>query len=530
MSRGRLGSHYSVMTRARASALESSAQTTLEGEPESTVKQKRHVRVGIVGGGFAGIAAAARLKREGHQDFDVFEQSDGPGGTWRDATYPGAAVDTPQPMYSYSFTRNQSFSRLFAAQPELLAYLEQTVDDFGLRPHFHFNIRVLSAEWSESRHAYTLRLSNGEERIYEVLVSAVGFLNNPRLPDWPHLDEFSGEAFHSARWNPVELRGKRVALVGTGSGAVQIASAIAAEVDELLIFQREPGWVLPKPDRVFTPQERARFARPWRRRHLRRLQYIDRENGGFEATGSGLRALLPRRKKVDKRKYALDYIDQMFSERDDLRQAVTPQYVYGGKRVIKDSNYYPALLRDNVRLIPHAVDDAYVSGVIDALGDKHEVDVLIMATGYHASKFLATLPVEGRRGRTLEQVWHGEPTAFLGMTVPEFPNFFIMYGPNTNSVHLTYLFESQARYIGRCVKLLQNGARAVEVRQFWHDSYTRRIDDKLKDSAFAKAVKQGVHSYFATDSGRIVGIMPMRNVTYSLLLRALGRPSLKVRR
>jgi cation diffusion facilitator CzcD-associated flavoprotein CzcO len=160
-------------------------------------------RVAIVGGGFSGIAVAASLKREGIETFDVFENSDGPGGTWRDARYPGAAVDTPQPMYSFSFTKAHSFSRVFAEQPELLEYLENTVDDFGLRPHFHFNVQVIGAEWSEERAAWNVSLSTGEEHMYEVLVSAVGYLNNPRYPDWPHLSEFSGRAFHSARWEPV---------------------------------------------------------------------------------------------------------------------------------------------------------------------------------------------------------------------------------------------------------------------------------------------------------------------------------------
>ena len=499
-------------------------------------------RVAIVGGGFSGIAAAARLKMAGHEAFDVFEQSDGPGGTWHDARYPGAAVDTPQPMYSYSFTETHSFSRVFAGREELLKYLEDTVDEVGIRSHFHFKTRVTSAEWSEKDSAYAVSLSTGETRMYEVLVSAVGYLNNPRYPEWPHLPEFSGAAFHSARWEDVDLAGKRVALVGTGSAACQIAGAIASQVGELLVFQREPGWVLPKADRVFTDEERAELAKPSRRRDLRRRQYLERERGGLEArvgaeTKGGWWELVkaasrkpPKSKPVGPQDQAEAYIAEMFASRPDLQAAVTPSYPFGGKRVIKDSTYYPALLRDNVRLIPRAVADAFTGGVIDAEGEKHEVDIMVMATGYLASDYLATLPVKGRKGRWIKDVWNDEPSAFLGVTVPGFPNMFVMYGPNTNSVFLAYLFEAEAAYIQRCVKRIAGGVKTIEVRARWHDEWNRYLEGRLEKTPIARSIRLGVHSYYATKSGRIVGYMPIRNVTYGVLLRLLGRISTKEQR
>jgi cation diffusion facilitator CzcD-associated flavoprotein CzcO len=217
----------------------------------------------------------------------------------------------------------------------------------------------------------------------------------------------------------------------------------------------------------------------------------------------------------------------MFASRPDLQAAVTPDYPFGGKRVIKDSTYYPALLRDNVRLIPRAVADAYQQGVIDAEGEKHEVDIIVIATGYQASDYLATLPVKGRRGRWLKDTWNGEPSAFLGVTVPGFPNMFVMYGPNTNSVFLAYLFEAEAAYIQRCVKRIAGGVKTIEVKQRWHDEWNRYIEKRLDSTPVAHAIRQGVHSYYATKSGRIVGYMPIRNVTYGVLLRLLGQISTK---
>lgn len=500
-------------------------------------RDARTVSVAIVGAGMSGIAVAERLKRSGFEQFDIFEQSDGPGGTWHDARYPGAAVDTAQPMYSYSFTGCHSFSRIFAGQRELLSYLEQTVESYGLLSHCHFGIRVMSAEWSQERLAYRVTLSTGESKWYEAVVSSVGYLNNPRYPDWPHIDSFTGEVFHSSRWPDVDLSGRRVALVGTGSAAAQIAGAIAAEVGELVIFQRQAGWVLPKADRKLSDAERQKMGDERFRRRVRRNQYIDRALGGVTAQiDIDMKASVPmtflkakwrQRSAEDPQKVAERYIDSVFAGRPDLQDMVTPKYRIGGKRVIKDSTYYPALLRDNVRLVPRAAADVYTQGIIDADGQKHEVDVIIMATGYQTSDLVGTLPVKGRSERWLKDVWNGEPSAFMGLTVPGFPNFFMTYGPNTNSAFLAYLFESQAGYIARSISLLRRGVKTVEVRRRWHDVYNDRIQRKLAKSAIAKALEAGVHTYFATESGRIVGYMPMTNATYGMLLRLLGHLSTK---
>lgn len=483
------------------------------------------LRVAIIGGGMAGIAMAERLMRAGFDDFEVFEQSPSLGGTWHDARYPGAAVDTAQPMYSYSFTRTHSFGRLYAKQGELLEYLEQTVDELGLRRHFRFNSRVSSVVWDEVESAYHVAVDGHKPETFQIVVSAVGLLNNPRYPDWPHLDQFTGAAFHSARWETIDLAGKRVALVGTGSAAAQIVGAIAPEVAQLYVFQREPGWVIPKGDREFTPAERTRLAKPRERSKLRARQFLATELGSFRG-GRGILQKPGSPANLKSQKVAEDYIADVFADRPDLARLVTPTYAYGGKRVVKDSTYYPALLRDNVSLIPNAVVDAYERGVVDAVGERYDVDVIIMATGYQASNYLGTYDVVGRAGKTLKDYWNGEPSAFMGVTVPGFPNFFIMYGPNTNSVHLAYLFECQASYIESCRRRIVAGAKRLEVRPRWHARYNDLIQRRLSRTSTAAAVRSGVHNYYASPSGRIVASLPISNLMYKILLKALGRLSI----
>jgi cation diffusion facilitator CzcD-associated flavoprotein CzcO len=482
-------------------------------------------RVAIIGGGMASIALGVRLKASGFDRFDIFEQSGGLGGTWHDARYPGAAVDTPVPMYSYSFTRTYSFSRLYSGQAELLSYLQHTADLYGVLPHFEFGSRVVSVKWDDDQSHYLVTVEGRAPRAYEVVVTAVGFLNNPRYPSWPHLQEFRGHVFHSARWTPIDLTGKRVAVVGTGSAAAQIVGAIAPKVGRLLVFQREPGWVMPKPDRVFTAGEKEKLARPWPRRIIRFRQYVATEIGSLRGARDIMQKPGGRRNRLSQQ-IAESYIAEVFAGRPDLAQLVTPSYPFGGKRIIKDSAYYPALLRHNVELVPRAVQDACIDGVIDASGAHHAVDIIVLATGYQASNYLGTLDVRGREGQSIRDYWDSEPTAFMGLTVPGFPNLFMMYGPNTNSVHLVHLFESQAAYIRRCIRRMGNcGYKEVEVKAQWHQRYNEFVERRLSRTATAHAVREGVHNYYATPSGRIVASLPIGNGSYRLLLRTLGRVS-----
>lgn len=472
-------------------------------------------QVAIVGGGFAGIAAAVKLRRAGIETFTIYEKSAGIGGTWRDNTYPGCEVDTNSLLYSYSFTR-PDWSRTHVRQAELQTYLDGVVDEFHLRRHFCLGVSVDDARWDEATHTYRLRLGDGTVSTCHVLISAVGFLNVPRYPDWPGLDRFRGPKFHTARWeHEHDLHGKRVAIVGTGSSAAQIVPEIATVADRVLVFQREPGWVMPKGDRDYTTEERAELRRPmhWRRERLKQLQRVEKSlwRRGIYRPGSKINATCEQ--------ICRDYIATEFADRPELQEALTPNYPYWGKRLIMASTYYPALKRDQVELVPKAVTSVTEHGVVDADGVEYLVDVLVMATGFQPTKYLAHLGVTGRDGRSLHEHWADEPRAFLGITVPGFPNFFMLYGPGTNGGEIVWMLERQAELAVRSVKrMMRSDTTAIEVKRRWADQYDRWLQSSMDGTSWAVS-----NNYFKTPSGKIVTQWPYSPLTYAALTGLLGR-------
>ncbi len=417
-------------------------------------------------------------------------------------------------LYSFSF-KSYDWSRTHARQAELQAYIEEVVDQFDLRRHFRFDTRVDRAVWNESDHAYTVTLAGGEQLTAQVVISAVGLLNHPRYPEWPGLEKFAGPAFHTSRWeHQHDLSGKRVAVVGTGSTAAQIVPAIAGTVGQLTLFQREPGWVIPKGDRDFTAEERAGYRHWWARRkeRLRLLYQLERNQlrGDIHRPGSKLNSL---REQQCRR-----YIEAAFKDRPDLREAVTPHYPYPGKRPVLCGDFYPALLRDNVELVPRAVVAVTESGVVDAEGVEHPADVLVMATGFQPSNYLATLEVVGRDGRSLRDEWQGEPQAFLGITVPGFPNFYMLYGPNTNGGEIVTHLERQAEYAIRGIKrLARTDAVAIDVKRSYYERYNRWLQRAMVNTSWVVS-----NNYYKTPSGRIVTQWPYGAIPYGILTKLLG--------
>ncbi len=471
--------------------------------------------VAIVGGGFAGVAAAVKLRQAGIDTFTIYEMSLGVGGTWRDNTYPGCEVDTNSLLYSFSFT-HPDWTRTHVRQPELQKYIEEVVDEHDLRRHFRFGTSVDEAAWDERAHLYRLTFGDGSVATCHVLVSAVGFLNVPRYPEWPGLDTFTGPKFHTARWeHEHDLSGKRVAVVGTGSSASQIVPAIAPVAARVLLFQREPGWVMPKGDRDFTPEERAEFRQPknWRRARLKQLKVVEKSlwRRGTYRPGSKVNSASEQMCRA--------YLARQFAERPDLEEALTPTYPFWGKRLIMSSSYYPALKRDDVELIPKAVTAVTPHGVVDTDGVEHPADVLVMATGFQPTRYLAHLRVVGRSGRELHDVWADEPRAFLGITVPGFPNFFMLYGPGTNGGEIVWMLERQAEVAVRAVERLdRTGAATIEVKKRWADRYDRFLQKSMKGTAWEVS-----NNYFKTSSGKIVTQWPYSPLTYTVLTRSLDR-------
>ncbi|GAA1850420.1 NAD(P)/FAD-dependent oxidoreductase [Pseudonocardia ailaonensis] len=463
----------------------------------------------IIGAGAAGIAPGAKLVRAGFDDLVIYEQSDGIGGTWWDNTYPGCEVDIHSHFYSYSFV-DWDWSRTHAAQPEIQAYLQHTAETFGLLPKIRLRSRVESAAWSDETSRWTVTLADGTTRDFDVVVSCLGFLNNPRYPEWPGLESFSGAVFHTSRWDhDLDLTGRRVAFVGTGSTAAQAVPAIAPQVEQLYLFQREPGWVLPKADRDYTDAERGRFRRS---RVARRIERFRR----YRAAGRLVAGVWREDTKLNAelRAIAETYIAEAVPD-PVLRAAVTPDYPFGCKRTVQASGFYPALARDNVELVPHAVESAGPRGLVAANGEKYEVDTVILGTGFQADRYLATVTVTGRRGMDLQAFWDDEPKAFAGAAVPNFPNLFIVYGPNTNGGgSAIFQIEQGVDLVVRMVRRLARGSGPLEVSREAYELYNLWLD---RFSAKRLTVQRHCHNYYYSATGRNVTQWPGSHLQFRLV-------------
>jgi cation diffusion facilitator CzcD-associated flavoprotein CzcO len=483
----------------------------------------RSVRVAIVGAGLGGIAMAVKLKQAGFQDFTVFEQSAGPGGVWFDNTYPGCEVDTASISYSYSFIR-YDWSKTHCSQPELRQYTEDVIDHFGVRPHFRFSTRVDEAVWDEDRRVYRIRLESGEEQDFELLVSAVGMLNVPRYPEWPGMGTFRGPMFHSARWeHEHDLRGKRVAVVGTGCTAAQIVPNLAPVVGQLYLYQREPGWVLPKDDRVLTPEERAERMRQRVRSKLRRWR-------AFQDIQSYLTSFtVGSEKHQELTRACLDHIESSIED-PAIRELVTPNYPYGCKRPIKDSNFYPALNRDNVELVPKAVAAVTPDGLVDADGVEREVDLVVLAVGFKAADYLVGLRVVGPSGVSVHDQWAGDPKALAGLSVAGVPNFFMVYGPNTNGGGpITAQQERQAEAIVSIARRMRRwGYTRVDTKPERMERFVRWIDRHNNEKWSTLAT--GCNNYFFSSAGRNVTQWPLTHLRYALSARSAARFGMQLER
>lgn len=478
------------------------------------MSRARGPRVAIIGCGFGGIATAVKLKKKGITNFTVFEQSDGPGGTWWDNRYPGCEVDIASHAYSFSFL-TYDWTRTHAGQEELQQYAEHVIDRFDVRRHCRFGVRVESATWDADATRYDVRLASGETERFDVVISALGLLSRPRYPDWPGLDDFEGPTFHTARWEPEhDLTGKRVAVVGTGSTATQIVPAIAEKVEQLHVFQRQPGWILPKGERDYTPRERTIFRRLPFVQKLRRARLFYQFRvmfKGYDLDGKRQRQNL---------RQCREYIQKTVHD-PELRAHLTPDYPWGCKRPVLATGFYPALNRPNVELVPHAVTRVTPKGIVDATGTEREIDVLVMATGFHATKFLASLDVRGTGGVSIHDTWKNDPRAFLGITVPGYPNFFMLYGPNTNGgFSVLAQLERQAEVAVRTiVRMRRKRLRAVDTRPSATERWVRWVDRQLVKHA--SAMGANCTNYYRAESGRNVTQWPKPHGEYYLATRTL---------
>jgi cation diffusion facilitator CzcD-associated flavoprotein CzcO len=467
-------------------------------------------RVVVIGAGFGGIGMALALQRAGIKDFLVIDAADSIGGTWRDNTYPGAACDVPANLYSYSFSPGRP-SRRFPSQLETLAYLREVAAEHRLAPHLRLGARVTSAGFDERRGTWTVTLDGGDTVEATALVSAVGQLNRPALPEIDGRDDFAGPSWHSARWNhDVDLFGKRVAIIGTGASAIQFVPEVVKTAARVDIYQRSAPYVLPKPDRPYRPVEQAVFDRlPGVRKvdRLRTFLYGELLTSGFVLS----RKLLATPMKMWHRQ-----LDEQITD-PELRDKCVPDYVMGCKRVLFSNDWYPTLARSNVSLITDPIERITADGVV-ASDQLRQADVIIYGTGFRTLDFLAPMSITGLDGRELHQAWAQGARGYLGVTVSGFPNFFMLYGPNTNlgGNSIIYMLEGQIAYaLGGIQAIEAEHLDWLDVRPEVQDEFNEWVQDASRTSVW----ESGCTSWYTTASGRNTNNWPDYTFMYRYRVR-----------
>ncbi len=481
----------------------------------------------VIGAGMSGILAAHRLQ-QADIPFVVLEKDRDVGGTWLENTYPGCRVDNPNHNYSYSFAQRHDWPFHFSTQSVLQGYFADCADAFAVRDHVRFGTEVRSAVWSDAANRWTIRARDalGNDTMIEAdaVISAVGQLNRPLTPDIDGIESFAGRTFHSAQWDhEVDLAGSRVAVIGTGASAVQFIPEIAPTVGELTVFQRTPPWLIPTPDyhdevapglrwlyrHVPSYSEWNRFWIFWKMgdasiEAVRVDEGWDRTLGSVSGTNELVRMIMAA------------YIEAEFADRPDLLANALPSYPPGTKRMLRDNGIWARTLkRDNVTLVTESITRITPTGIVTSDGVEHAADVIIYGTGFEASKFLTPMTVSGRGGVDLHEQWGGDARAYLGITVPGFPNLFCLYGPNTNIVingSIIYFSECGVRYILGCLKLLLSGGhRALDVRGEVHDAFNLAVD--AENRAMAWGVSDAT-SWYKNELGRVAQNWPFTLLEY----------------
>jgi cation diffusion facilitator CzcD-associated flavoprotein CzcO len=459
----------------------------VEGTPQ-------HRKIIIVGAGFSGIGMAIRLKQSGIDDFIVLERAPGVGGAWHFNTYPGCRCDVPSHLYSFSFAPNPGWSNTYSGQPEIRDYLRRCADEFQIRPHILTDVEVEGAAWSRDDRLWRLD-TTARTFTASVLISAMGPLTEPKLPDVPGIERFEGKTMHSAQWDhDYELSGKRVASIGTGASAIQYVPSIQEKVEKLYVFQRTAPWIMPHGSRRISDPERSLFRRiPAVQRLVRSAVYLSRELLvlGF-VKHPRLMGALERVSRSHMRKQVSD---------PRLLEQLAPDYSLGCKRILPSNDWYPALQQPNVELVTGGLREIRRSSVVDGSGREYEVDAIIFGTGFHVADPPVADQVRGGDGRLMREVWEGTPRAYLGTSVPDFPNLFLLLGPNTGLGHssMVYMIETQIEHVLQAIQAMhRRRASTIEVRPSVYDEFNREVDARMKDTVW----ETGCTSFYLDDTGR----------------------------
>ncbi|QPK79654.1 NAD(P)/FAD-dependent oxidoreductase [Corynebacterium lizhenjunii] len=450
----------------------------------------------ILGTGYGGLGMGAQLTKDGADNFLILEAADEVGGVWRDNTYPGAACDTQALIYCYSYFLNLGVSRMFAGQDEMLGYLKALAEEFGLYEHIKFGHRITRSQWNENLKVWEIE-AGGEVYLGRVFVGAWGQLSKPKFPNFPGREDFAGVQFHSAQWDhSVDLTGKKVATIGNAASAVQLVPEVAKVADKLAVFQRSANYILPRNQIIFTEEELREFHdNPDSYRKIRQEIHQVREEG-FDRTRKGTDAA---QEGVEQ---AMEHLRSQVNDPELVRQ-LTPNFAFGCKRILRSDEFYPTFNRDNVELVTTGIEDITPRGIRTIDGVEHEFDVIIYATGFYSQEFQGDLPVIGRGGTDLRQRWGNSPEAYLGMSVDGFPNFFMLYGPNTNLNHhsVVAMLEAQDKYISQAVTYLREHPQAaLDVKSDVLASFNERIQKELEASAFSADCS----SWYKNEDGRVI--------------------------
>ena len=468
--------------------------------------------VAIIGAGLAGLCMAIELKRAGMHSFTVFDKGNDVGGVWRENRYPGASCDSPAHLYSYSFEQHDRSTRRYASQPEILGYLKRCARKYGVEAHLKLETEITHASFDKGAEVWRLRTASGDEHQARALVTASGQLSRPSLPGIEGHGDFTGRAFHSAQWDANhDLAGRSVAVIGNGCSAVQIVPRIAPKVDRLYVFQRSAKWILPKWEGQSGPVARWLFRRfSWSQKLSRATWFLLAELIAYSPSRGGLfrRAMTA---------VARLHLRRQIADRE-LLSKLSPTFPFGCNRLIFSDDYYPALGRSNVELVTDGIARIVPNGIQTSDGRVREVDTIIYATGFESTRFLAPMEIQAPAG-LLSDLWRNGASAYLGIAVPGFPNFFILGGPNTSPTNnsIVYMIESQVRYVIGCLEMIRKDG-AIDVRPDVFAEYQRSMRSWLKDTVWNGQCS----SWYKTESGLITNTWPLRAYRYRLATR---RPS-----
>jgi cation diffusion facilitator CzcD-associated flavoprotein CzcO len=453
------------------------------------------MKILIIGSGFAGLGMAIQLKKAGLHDFVILEKDDDLGGTWRDNRYPGCACDVPSHMYSFSYELNPGWSRMFAPQEEIWDYLRRCVDKYDIAPHIRYGASVESLEWDDGERRWLVTLAGGETLTPRAVISGVGALHVPSVPDIPGAERFAGTMFHSAQWDhSTDLTGKRVAVIGTGASAIQFVPRIAEDAARLHVFQRTPPWIQPKPDFTLPGWTKSVFRRvPGAQRSFRNTIYW-----ALETRAAGF-TIAPKLMAPQER-LARAHIERQIED-PELRAKVTPDYTIGCKRILLSSDYYPVLTRPHVDVVTEPIAEITETGLVTADGTAYDADVIIYGTGFKVTDALAEQRIVGRNGLKIQEAWANGIEAHHGITVAGFPNLFFLLGPNTGLGHnsVVFMIETQVQHVLSCLRLLSaKKAEVIEVRPGAQRRYNDRLHRRLSKAVWSEG---GCKSWYLDEHG-----------------------------